>query len=58
MTRTTRHEGRPTRRPRAFDTVSPFMIDETGWTREQILRIRARVHPVVFAERRTSIDTT
>lgn len=45
----------PGHRPRAFETVSPLMLDEVGWTREQILRIRANVQPVVFADRRQAV---
>ena len=56
MTRRPSPEGRPARRPRAYETLSPILLDETGWTREQIMRIRATVRPVVFAERRTAVD--
>jgi hypothetical protein len=57
MTTKTPHAAHPGRRPRAFETVSPFLLDEVGWTREQILRLRANVRPIVFAERRQSVDT-
>lgn len=44
-------------RPRSFDTVAPFMLDEVAFTLSDIRRARAGVTPAKFGDRHTASNS-
>lgn len=44
-------------RPRSFDTVAPFMLDEVAFTLRDIRRARASADSATFGERHTASNS-